>query len=162
VSIVINNAVLKKRLVSSKFIYMRKYLLDYLKSNRLLYLKSPLNQYLSLPSISNDNINYIVKKSKKLARDDFKTFLLDKFSHSFIEVKTYKRQKEKAENINNRQKQYKSKQKETKQFLQFYIDKELFEKLELIRLEEHRSKQDFYSASIEKFSSILFQIKGLE
>lgn len=161
-SIVINNVVLKKRLVNSKFIYMRKYLLDYLKSNRLLYLKSYLNKYLSLPSVTNDNINYLVKKSKKLAKNDFKILLLEKFSRSFIEVKIYKRQKEKAENVNSRQKEYKSKQKETKQLLQFYVDKDLYQQLELIRLSDHKSKQDFYSASIEQYASILFQIKALK
>ncbi len=151
--IVINNAVLEKRLVSRKFIYIRKNLLDYLKANKLLYLKSPLNKLLNHKGVSNDYINSILKRSKKLAKKDFVEFLLEKFSYLNIEVNS--RVKENSETINNRQKRFKEKQKETSQLLQFYIKKDIFENLEDIRNKKHLSKQDFYSNALKEYLAII-------
>lgn len=149
-SIVISNATKTHKIVNKKFIYLRGELLDYLKSNRLLYLKSPLNQLLYHWSGYMSGINQLHKKSKKLSRNEFKNLLLEIFERAHIEVKTYKRQKEKSDNVNNRQKAFKDRQKEISQFLQFYVNKDTFQELEKIRLSKHLSKQDFYSSIIEK------------
>lgn len=148
-SIVINNATNNNKIFNKKFVYLRSKLLDYIKSNRLLYLKSPLNKLLYLHSSDTSYINFIVKKSKNLSRDDFKNFLLTLLEKNLIEVKTYKRKKENLETNNKRQKNYSEKKKENFQLLQFYINKDTFHLLEEKRIKQHISKQEFYSLLLD-------------
>lgn len=123
---------------------------DFLKSNNLLYLKTPIKKALTvLPSSKIKNIR---KKTFKLSRADFKEFIIKLLDSLFIDYKLPVRKKESIEEIKKRQNTYKIKKLKDNQKIQVYVNNKKFERLEQIRIKTNQTKQDFYSKIIENYS----------
>lgn len=120
---------------------------NYLESNNLLYLKSPLKQALTV--LSSSEITFIRKQTNKLTRSEFKEYVLKLLDRLFIEYKLPTRKKELATVVKNRQKKFRDNISNKKQRIQIYINKDKFQELERIRIKKNQTKQEFYSNLIE-------------